>query len=178
MKHKITQYSNVTPLQLLAHLQDTYGQVTSDDLTANYTLMTAPWNPPTSIEALFKQLKEGQEFVTEGKETIQDSQLMRLAYDNIKATGLFENQCRDWRKKSILLKTYDHLITYFTDCDTDRRQNEATAASAGYSANAVREVVREEFTSMIADQEKLTQSDIESFLADTASSPQAYRRWY
>ena len=38
LKHKITQYSNVTPLQLLIHLQDTYDQVTSDDLTANYTL--------------------------------------------------------------------------------------------------------------------------------------------
>ncbi len=174
LKHKITQYSNVTPLQLLTHLRTTYGQVTSDDLTANFNRMTAPWNPPTPIEVLFEQLKEGQEFANEGKETIQDSQLMRLAYDNIKATGLFNEQCRTWRNKPALLKTYANLITSFTDWDTDRRQNETTSGSAGYSANAVRDVVREEFSNMLAaqdiDQPSMTHTDIESLLSDTTST--------
>ncbi len=169
LKHKITQYSNVTPLQLLTHLKVTYGQVTSDDLTANYARMTESWNPPTPIEVLFEQLKEGKEFAAEGNETFLDAQLMRLAYDNIKATGLFNEQCCEWRKKPAASKTYHELIDFFTECDTDRRQNETTSGSAGYSANAVREVVRDEFNSIIAEQAgttpTMTQEEIDSLLS-------------
>ena len=128
--------------------------------------------PATPIEALFEQLKEGQEFATEGKEKIEDSQLMRLTYDSIKATGLFNDQCKIWRNKSVLLKTYDHLITYFTDSDTDRRQNERTSGSARYSAHTVHEVVREEFNSILVTQEStppMTHADIESLLSESSS---------
>ncbi len=177
LKHRITQYNNVTPLQLLAHLTDTYGQVTEADLTANYARMTAQWTPPTPIEVLFEQLKEGKEFATEGNEAVPDSQLMRLAYDNIKATGLFNEACRDWRKKPAADKDYENLIEHFTECDTDRRQNEATTGSEGYSANAVREVVRDEFNAMLTDQENnttptMTHNDFEAMLgtANTSST--------
>jgi hypothetical protein len=174
LKHRITQYSNVTPLELLTHLKNTYGQVTSDDLTTNYARMTEPWNPPTPIEVLFEQLKEGKEFAAKGNEAFPDTQLMRLAYDNIKATGLFNEQCREWRKKPAQDKTYENLIEYFTECDTDRRQNETTSGSAGYSANAVREVVREEFNSIIAEQADnvptMTQSEIDSLLSGDSNN--------
>ena len=114
LKHSITQYIAIEPLALLTHLKATYGEVTSDDLTANYQRMTAQWTPPKPIESLFEQLKEGKEFANEGSETIQDPQLMRLAYDNVKSTGLFNDQCRLWRAKSLADKTYAILIEYFT----------------------------------------------------------------
>ena len=166
LKHRLTHYSNRSPLELLEHLTTTYGAVTSDDLTANYARMTAQWTPPTPIEALWEQLKEGQEFATEGQETIADSQLMRLAYDNIKNTGLFNDQCRLWRAKPAVNKTYGNLKTYFIECDNDRRQNETTAGTAGY-ANAIREVVHNELASIVADQSlptEPTQEDIQSFM--------------
>ena len=130
LKHSITQYSAVTPLALLTHLKDTYGTVTSEDLTSNYQRMAAPWTPPTPIESLFEQLKEGKEFANEGSETIENAQLMRMSYDNIKATGLFNDQCCLWRAKPAADKTYDNLVEYFTNCDNDRRQNEVTSGSA------------------------------------------------
>ena len=70
LKNKVTQYNNVTPLRLITYLTAKYGTVTESDLTANYDRMTAPWNPPTPIEVLFEQLKEGQEFASEGAEAI------------------------------------------------------------------------------------------------------------
>ena len=121
----------MTPLALLAHLTVTYGQVTEADLTSNYTRMTAQWTPPTPIEVLFEQLKEGQEFANEGNEKVSNYQLMRLAYDNIQAAGIFKDACREWRKKPTADKNYDTLIEHFTDNDRDRRENEATSGSAG-----------------------------------------------
>ncbi len=179
LKHSITQYANVTPLQLMNHLKATYGAITSDDLTSNYERMTAPWNPPTPIETLFNQLKEGKEFAQKGHERFENSQLMRLAYDNIKATGLFDVQCREWRHKSAAEKNYTNFVEFFTAAETDRNQNEATTGSAGYSANAVREAVRDEFNTIMAEQAtdtstaNLTHDDVASFLGETQPTEQA-----
>ena len=128
--------------------------------------MISPWTPPTPIESLFEQLKEGKEFASEGSETIENAQLMRMSYNNIKATGLFNDQCCLWRAKPAADKTYDNLVEYFTNCDNDRRQNEVTSGSAGYSANAVQEIVQREMANYISDQPppQLTQADIDALL--------------
>ena len=172
LKHRLTHYSNRSPLELLEHLTTTYGTVTSDDLTANYARMTAQWTPPTPIEALWEQLKEGQEFATEGQEAIANSQLMRLSYDNIKNTGLFNDQCRLWRAKATAEKTYANLKTYFIECDNDRRQNDTTSSTAGY-ANAVRELVHSELASIVAEQPAPTQEEIQSMCQPTQESANA-----
>ena len=49
LKDPITKFRRCTPLALLQHLWSDYGTITSQDLTANYTRMTAQWNPPTPI---------------------------------------------------------------------------------------------------------------------------------
>ena len=52
LAHKITRYNHVSPLQLLTHLWNTYGQITEADLIANDNRMSANWNPrPTRHES-------------------------------------------------------------------------------------------------------------------------------
>jgi len=135
LKHPITKFCQCTPIQLLNHLWSEYGTITSHDLTINYNKMTAQWNPPTPIEDLFLQLREGQEFATEGSETIDDSQLLRLCYDNVNKTGLFNDALKIWRAKTT--KNYSLFTTYMTNEHEDRMKNQTTSASAGYSANNV-----------------------------------------
>jgi hypothetical protein len=137
LKDPITKFRRCTPLQLLQHLWNDYGTITSQDLTANYTKMTAQWNPPTPIEDLFLQLRDGQEFATEGNKTISNSQLLRLCYDNVNNTGLFNDALKVWRAKPPLLKTYPLFCTYITTEHEDRMKNQITSAGAGYSANNV-----------------------------------------
>ena len=57
LKHKITKFSQVTPLEIMTHLWKNYGQIRVSDLRANEARMKEPWNPPTPIEELFKQLR-------------------------------------------------------------------------------------------------------------------------
>ena len=135
LKHPITKFRQCTPIQLLNHLWNEYGMITSHDLTKNYAKMTAQWSPPTPIEDLFLQLQEGQVFATEGHETIDDSHLLRLCYDNVNNTGLFNDELKIWRTKTT--KTYSLFTTYMTHAHEDRMKNQATSASAGYSANNV-----------------------------------------
>ena len=81
--------------------------ITISDITANEERMKAQWAPPTPIETLFKQLKEGTEFAEEVGETISDGQLVRYGYDIFLATGVFTKDCNKWRKKPSKDQTWD-----------------------------------------------------------------------
>jgi len=128
LKHPITKFRRCTPLALLTHLWKEYG-------TTNYARMTAQWNPPTPIEDLYLQLRDGREFATEGNETIDDSQLLRLCYDNISNTGLFNDALKIWRQKPENAKTYTLFCTYMTTEHEDRMRNQTTSQGAGYANN-------------------------------------------
>ena len=137
LKDPITKFRRCTPLALLQHLWTEYGTITSQDLTTNYTRMTAQWNPPTPIEDLFLQLRDGQEFATDGNKTISDSQLLRLCYENVSNTGLYNDALKVWRAKLHATKTYSHFCVYMTSEHEDHMKNQLTSERAGYSTNNV-----------------------------------------
>jgi len=133
--HPITRFNTCTPLNLTEHIWNTYGKITTSDLTANEERMYANWNPPTPIETLYEQLTDGQQFAMQGGETIHNSQLVRKGYEIIGRTGLFTEDCKEWRKKPEDEQTFDNFKHFFTAADDDRRKNNATTGSSGYSAN-------------------------------------------
>ena len=61
------QFCHCTLIQLLKHLWNEYGTIT------------------------FLQLREKQLFATEGSETIDNTQLLCLCYDNVNKIGLFND---------------------------------------------------------------------------------------
>ena len=135
LKDPITKFRRCSPLDLLNHLWKTFGTITSKDLTDNWSSMNAQWNPPTPITDLFKQLQDGQIFAKDGKEDITDSQMLRLCYDNVNATGLFNDALKIWRAKPDAAKTYAAFKTVMTVEHEDRMKNDLTSKAAGYSAN-------------------------------------------
>ena len=134
LKKKITRYATVTPLELLTHLWTTYGEVTIVDLGANETRMKVQWNPPSPIESLFLQLEDGQAFASEGNETIDDSILVRLGYDNILATGQFTKYCAKWRKRAIADQKWPDFRKCFTEYNKERSDS-MSVEEASYSIN-------------------------------------------
>jgi hypothetical protein len=135
LKDPITKFRRCSPLDLLNHLWTTFGTITTKDLTDNWSSMNAQWNPPTPIADLFKQLQDGQIFALDGKEDITDSQLLRLCYDNVNATGLFDDALKTWRAKPDAAKTYLEFKILMTAEHDDRMKNALTSKAAGYSAN-------------------------------------------
>jgi hypothetical protein len=129
---------SVSCLTILTHLWDTWGTITQIELDANVLRMAAPWNPPTPIDKLFTQLDDGVRFATAGNDKPSDPTVIRLGYNLIHQTGLFEIPCRDWRNKPEAEKTRAKFNLHFRAADQDRRLT-ATAGSAGYHANSVKE---------------------------------------
>jgi hypothetical protein len=128
-------YANVTTLQVLQHLQDTYGVMTAADRDANLARMVAPWSPPQPIESLFKQLDDGQRLAVMANEPIADTQLARMGHTLILKTGLFADGCREWRLMPDAQQTWLNFKRHFTRMERDRLET-ATTSTAGYSSTA------------------------------------------
>ena len=147
----------------LTTFYNTFGKPTEmiddADHTLNEQRMKAPWSPPTPIEALFDQLDDGQLFASKGNEVIDDSQLMRWAYDNIKATGLFEKDCDKWRKRPPMLKNWPSFKTFFITAEDDRKKNKVTANDATYAANQVQQIINDEINAFLSDPSATDVSD-------------------
>ena len=111
--------------------------------------MYADWNPPTPIETLYEQLTDGQQFALKGGETIHDSQLVRKGYEITGKTGLFNEDCKEWRKKSDEEQTFENFKHFFTAADDDRRKNNATTGSSGYSVNTIEQIVHHEMNNIL-----------------------------
>ena len=130
-------YGHVSCLDILTHLWTNHGKITQDELDENQLRMQAPWNPPTPIEALFTQLNVGIRFATAGNDAPSEASVIRIGYNIINATGMFDMACREWRSKDDAAKTLATFRRHFRDADQDRRHSQTTTASAGYhGANA------------------------------------------
>jgi len=123
--HPITRFNTCTPLTLMEHR----------------------WSTP--IETLYEQLTDGQQFAMQGGETIHNSQLVRKGYEIIGRTGLFTEDCKEWRKKPEDEQTFDNFKQFFTAADDDRRKNNATTGSSGYSANAIEQIVHHQINNIL-----------------------------
>ena len=94
-----------------------------NELTANEARMKQQWAPPTPIETLFKQLKDGQDFAASGKETISDSQLVRFGYDIMANTGVLGRPCTKWRNKKTADQTWNKFMIHFTTAVKNYNKN-------------------------------------------------------
>ena len=155
----------------MQHIWKTYGKIDDADHTLNEQRMKAPWSPPTPIEALFDQLDDGQLFASKGNEVIDDSQLMRWAYDNIKATGLFDKDCDRWRKRPSMVKNWTAFKAFFITAKDDRKKNNLTANDATYTANQVQQIINDEINAFLADPSATDTSDPYSTNSPTPHHP-------
>jgi hypothetical protein len=135
LRDDITGFGTVTTRQLLAHLWSSYGTITQTELDTNDLRMQTPWNPPTPIEALFSQLREGVTYAQAGGEALSNAHVMRIGYNLIQKTGLFELACRDWRLMTAP-PTLPLFQDHFRKADQDRHANGTTTASHGFHARA------------------------------------------
>jgi hypothetical protein len=119
-------FANVTTLDVLTHLLTTYGALTAADRDANLIRMQAAWSPPQPIEALFKQLDDGNRLATSANEPIASTQLARMGLHLLVKTGLFPDGCREWRMKPDADQTWPQFKIHFARQDRDRQEIAAT----------------------------------------------------
>ena len=174
LEAEIIGYTNIAPQQLMAHLWKNYGTIEVSDLTINEETMKAPWNPPTPIEDLFKQLREGQKFAKLGGESISNDQLARYAYENILKTGVFDKACKKWRLQDATDQTWDKLQPFFTLEAVDYEKN-TSAEAAQYTAAQVQEILDENVAAQLQQMMNQNAAAAEATVATApTTTPAAY----
>ncbi|CAB9516873.1 hypothetical protein SEMRO_812_G206090.1 [Seminavis robusta] len=128
-------YAQLTVIQVLTHLDTTYGTVDAFDLAHNLKRMNATWSPSQPIEDLWNQIKDAQKFAAD-HDPITDQYAVRSALENLENSGMFTDSLRDWRKPTIAAQqSFATMETHFTAADKERRRI-LTSKGMGYANKA------------------------------------------
>jgi hypothetical protein len=73
-------YVNISSRDMLDHLFDTYGNITSVDLEINFDHMRRAWDPQQPVETLFKQIQDCADYSEAGGVPIGPSQQINVGY--------------------------------------------------------------------------------------------------
>jgi hypothetical protein len=87
-------YANVSTLQLLTHLDTTYGVVNEDDLDRNLAALHKPWKVHPPIETLFHQIHTCRAFAAL-TDPISEATAVRAGLNKIENTGVFTDAVRE-----------------------------------------------------------------------------------
>jgi hypothetical protein len=125
-------YAQLTTLQLLTHLDTTYGEVTNEDLANNLEQMNAPWDPTTPIEDLWTQISKAKNYAA-ADNAISDTTALLAAALNLTNTGLFQQGFEQWRGKTKAEQMYAAFMKHFGQANINRLLSKTTS-KVSYSA--------------------------------------------
>jgi hypothetical protein len=131
-------YADVTPIQMLTHIQDTYGQVTNEARETNRNMLSAIWNVDGPIKDVWICIQEAQRFATSigPDEVISDNAAIGLTLAMFEQTGVFGSVTKKWRDKAEEEWTMEVFQAHFNKGNKERICK-LTAKAAGYhGANA------------------------------------------
>lgn len=124
-------FADVTCATMLAHLKDTYGNITREELEINRNRLSAEWNPEYPMEDLWLRIREVQRYANAGQEEITDATVLRLTLPVLENTGVFLSATERWREKDDAAWTMTNFQDHFNKADKERLRK-LTAQTAGY----------------------------------------------
>jgi hypothetical protein len=130
-------FANVTTLQILTHLDTTYGIVTPDDLETNLKHMTREWGTDQPIEDLWRQIRICRTFAA-SHDPITELTAIRAAVTNLEKSNLFIDDVKQWRKRPDAEKTMANLKLDFNAADKERRR-QLTSVDGGFAGAALKQ---------------------------------------
>ena len=154
-------YANVTTLQLLQHLYDTYAKITDGDLEENKEAMAAAYDVNLPIETLYKRIEDCVQYAAAANTPFTAAQVVSTAFRVIQKTGMFTDDCKIWKRRTPLTKTWAQLKVDFTIAHNELRESQQTTRSAGFHANNVQEMegLQQETATAIANLANATLAD-------------------
>jgi hypothetical protein len=106
-------YANISAIDMLDHLLETYGNITAVDLEINFEHMRRAWDPQQPVESLFNQIQDCTDYSEAGGVLIDHPQQIKVGYANIFATVQFMSACRRSNEKHTIEKTWTQFKSHF-----------------------------------------------------------------
>ena len=122
LRNMYTGYTTVTTFELLTHLYDTYGQISDLDLEDNERRMKTKYNANAPIDKLFKQIEGAEEYATTGNQPFTARQIVNTAFLLIFATGEYDTECKEWKRRARATQTWANFKTDFMEAYKNRRE--------------------------------------------------------
>ena len=98
-RNKYVGYVNVTTLELLNHLYESYAKIIHNNLRENDQCMNAPYDPNEPFEVLIDQIEDAIDYAAAGNMPYTPTQIVNTAYNLLFDTGVFADECKEWRKR-------------------------------------------------------------------------------
>jgi hypothetical protein len=96
----------VHPKDLLKYLFDTYGKIMPEDVLDNEKKFTEDWDGDDAFEMVIERINNCIEFAKEAESAYTDKQIMDRALAIVAKTGLYSNDLKTWRKRSVAQQTW------------------------------------------------------------------------
>ena len=99
-------YANVATLKILTHSYTVYAKIKPSNLEENDKRMKASYDVKLPIETFFDQIKDAVEFSSAGNTPFTPVQVVNTAFNIISSTGIFQDNCKIWKRRSDVNKTW------------------------------------------------------------------------
>jgi hypothetical protein len=137
-----------TPLEKFAHLYEAYANITPADVQTNDAHMKADYDVNLPIESFFRQIEMAIDYASAGNTPYTPAQVLTIAYQIIFQTGIFADDCRNWKRQPVAYKTWPQFKIDFTRAHQEYRESQVTTPhAAGFLA--------EEFAPIDSQQETI-----------------------
>ena len=88
------RYANVSTLQLLTYLYNTYAKIADYDLEENKEAMAANYDVNLPIETFFKRIEECVQYAAAGNTPFTAAQVISTDFRTIQKTGMLTDECK------------------------------------------------------------------------------------
>jgi hypothetical protein len=138
MRNKYTGYLGISTRDLLDHLLDRYGKITSADITKCKQRMEEPLDSTEPIDVYFQKIDACVQYAADGRVAFTPDQIIQTGYNAISTSGFYHDACKEWRRKPVGDKTWLNFKRFFASeyHDLKEQQRENTSQSNFHGANA------------------------------------------
>ena len=134
LEDSITGLMGVSPKQIIQHLLKRYGRITPAEIKRNFMAINDAIDPDQHIDIYFKKIEDCIQYADAGKATFSPEQIVLIVYNSLHASGVFDDACKEWRKKSKNDQNWSNLKDFFAKEYQDIQETQrVTSSTHGYS---------------------------------------------
>ena len=113
LRQRYMGYGTTTTRAILDHLYATYTKISSADLQDNNAQLRSTYDANLPIKALLDQVEGAVDYDTAGNTPYTPLQAVGIAYQLIFQTGMFTDDCKQWRRRDPTNKTWTKIKIFF-----------------------------------------------------------------
>ena len=134
LRHKFIGYGKTTNRALLYHLYSTYPNISASALQDNEKRLCAPYDSNQPFETQIDQVENAVDYASAGDTTYTPDQVVGFAFQLVFQTGLFNNDCKIWRRQPADVKTWTHFKEFLATAHQEWQELQTTTAGAVFQS--------------------------------------------